>query len=167
MDQHAESREELRAIQQIFQQAIENNTIGDMREHVHDDFSFVSFTDKSFENFDAFEEQWKITREGMIGSGSFSSELNPETSLFYGDIAICKGDARNKMVDKKGQRFEYSSHWTVVFKRSDDAWKVLRAHNSLDPFGNPILVKHVKKEVLKYSVGAFVLGALATYLWVC
>ena len=170
MDLHAEDREALRAIQQVFQKAVENNTIGDVREHAHEDFSYVSFTDKSFESFDAFEKQWKISRAEMIGNGSFISELNPETSLFFDDIAVCMGNASSQMVDKDGQYFEYNSNWTVVFKRSDGVWKALRAHNSLDPFANPMMMSRVKKMILKYSAMAFLVGgvacALATYFLV-
>jgi len=163
-DPHEKSREELRELQQVFQHAVKNNSIGDMRTHTDKDFSFVSFTDKSFSNFDDFEKQWNISRQKMIGSGSFTTELNPETSLFFDDIAVCKGNANNHMIDAKGESFNYGSNWTVIFKKTDDAWKVLRAHNSLDPFSNPMLLSHVKKSVLKYAVSAFIVGGIVCSL---
>lgn len=163
-DNNEQSREALRSLQQVFQNAVKNNTIEDMREHVADDFSFVSFTDKSFGNFDEFAKQWKITRDEMIGDGSFVSELNPESALFEGDVAICKGNASNQMVDIKGNSFDYSSNWTVIFKQTADGWKVLRAHNSLDPFANPMLISHVKKKVFKYSAVAFAIGGIVCSL---
>jgi len=119
-DMYESSREALRAIQMVFQEAVKNNSIEDMREHIDKDFSFVSFTDKSFESFDDFVKQWEISREEMVGDGSFATELNPETTLFEGDIAICKGNATNQLVDKKGKAFTYSSHWTVIFKKSEE-----------------------------------------------
>ena len=149
MDKHEKSREELRAMQQVFQQAVKNNTIEDMRAHIDADFSFVSFTDKSFDPFDDFEKQWKISRAKMIGNGEFTTELNPQPAQFVGDIAVCKGNASNHMVDNQGKSFEYGSNWTVIFKQTDGVWKVLRAHNSLDPFGNPMLISHVKTSLLK------------------
>jgi len=168
MDREEQDRESLRAIQQVFQKAVANNTIGDMREHIDADFSFVSFTDKSFENFDDFEKQWNITRAEMIGNGKFSTELNPEPTVFIGDIAVCKGNASNHMVDKQGKSFEYSANWTVVFKQVEGVWKVLRAHNSLDPFANPMLKNRVKSLIIKFCAVAFILGgiacSLATYL---
>ena len=164
IETHESSRVALRALQQVFQKAVENNTIEDMREHIADDFSFVSFTDKSFDSFDNFEKQWKVTRAEMIGDGRFTSELNPEPALFEGDIAICKGNASNQMVDAKGNTFAYSSNWTVIFKQTAGVWKVLRAHNSLDPFANPMLLSHVKKTVLKYSAVAFIIGGIACSL---
>ncbi len=165
VDKHESSREQLRALQAIFENAVKNNTIEDMREHIDDDFSFVSFTDKSFDNFDAFAKQWKISRDEMIGSGSFTTQLNPEPAHFEGDIAICKGNASNQMLDKKGKAFEYSSNWTVIFKQSEGVWKVLRAHNSLDPFKNPMLVSGVKKYVFKMSAIAFGIGIVSAFMF--
>jgi len=168
MDKIEQNRESLRAIQQVFQSAVENNSIGDMRTHIDPNFSFVSFTDKSFENFDDFEKQWNITRAEMIGNGKFTTELNPEPTVFIGDIAVCKGNASNHMTDKQGKSYEYSSNWTVIFKQTDGIWKVLRAHNSLDPFANPMLKSRVKSLIIKSCAIAFILGgiacSLATYL---
>lgn len=164
-DMHESSREQLRALQVIFEKAVMNNTIEDMREHIDDDFSFVSFTDKSFDNFDAFAKQWKISRDEMIGNGSFTTQLNPDPALFEGDIAICKGNANNQMNDRKGKSFEYGSNWTVIFKQTNGVWKVLRAHNSLDPFKNPMLVSGVKKYVFKMSAIAFGIGLLSAFIF--
>lgn len=164
VDVNAEARESLRLIQQVFETAVKNNTIADMRAHIHQDFSFVSFTDKSFESFDDFEKQWGISRENMVGNGTFTTALNPETTQFEGDIAICKGNAANQLTDKQGKSYQYTSHWTVIFKHTDDGWKVLRAHNSLDPFGNPMLVSNIKRLVTKASIVAFLIGGLVCSL---
>lgn len=159
-DKFETEREKLQLLKSIFENAVENNSIEDMKEHVHPDFSFVSFTDKSFDNFDAFKKQWDITRKQMIGSGSFTTHLNPEPTLFIDDIAISYGKAENKLVDSKGQCFQFENHWTVVFKKVDSKWKVLRAHNSLDPFANPMLVRGVKNKLIKFSILSFLGGAI-------
>jgi len=163
-DVHAESRELLRAIQHTFQEAVKNNTMEDMRPYIDKDFSFVSFTDKSFENFDAFLKQWDITRKKMVGNGSFTTEMNPETTLFEDNLAVCKGNAVNKMVDKKGKSFEFSSNWTVVCKHVQGEWKILRAHNSLDPFENPMLVSGVKSHLVKAGIVGLLLGLILMFL---
>lgn len=163
-DIHEVNRERLRAIQQRFQLAVRNNTIEDMREHVDSDFSFVSFTDKSFESFDAFAKQWEISRSEMVGTGSFSTEMNPESTLFENNIAICKGNAVNQLVDNNGESFDFNSHWTVILRYKADEWKVVRAHNSLDPFANPMLVSGVKKRFIKTGIIAFLVGVVATFI---
>jgi len=163
-DIHADDRERLRSIQHRFQQAVQNNTMEDMRAHVDKDFSFVSFTDKSFDNFDAFVRQWDITRAKMVGNGSFKTEMNPETTLFENNIAVCKGNAVSNMVDKKGKAFEFNSNWTVICRFVEGEWKVLRAHNSLDPFENPMLVSRVKSHLLTAGVIGLLIGAIVVML---
>lgn len=159
-DEFGNDRDELRAIQAVFEKSVTSNTIEDVRPFVHPDFSFVSFTDKSFNNFDSFKEQWIVTRREMVGSGSFLTQLNPEPTSFIDNVAIAHGNADNTLIDTKGQRYNFTSHWTVVFKRLDGEWKVFRAHNSLDPFNNPMLISGVKRSVIKYGILAFIGGVV-------
>ncbi|MDH5324705.1 MAG: DUF4440 domain-containing protein [Gammaproteobacteria bacterium] len=167
-DLNESEREKLRAIQVVFEQAVASNNIEALRPHTDPEFSYVSFTDRSFADFDAFSKQWDLTRKEMVGNGSFTTQLNPQPSLFLGDIAVCTGNSENTMVDKRGQSFTFSSHWTVVMKKSAGDWKVLRAHNSLDPFSNPMLVHAVKSKVLQTGALAFIVGgalcSLLSYL---
>ncbi len=165
---HEQDRAQLRSIQQIFEHAVENNDIEQLRAQCDPDFSYVSFTDRAFSNFDDFQQQWQTTRDQMIGSGSFNTQLNPEPSLFIDDIAVCHGNANNHMVNSAGEAFEFTSNWTVIFKRTAGEWKVLRAHNSLNPFSNPMLNQAIKKSTVKLGLVSFIIGgilcSLATYL---
>jgi len=158
MDNYSNEREQLREIQAVFESAVENNSIEDLRPFTDPDFSFVSFTDRAFSDFDSFSKQWSITRKELVGSGSFTTQLDPEPSLFFDDIAVCYGNSKNTMVNNKGNKFDFTSHWTVIFKRKDGEWKVLRAHNSLNPFANPMLVHAVKSKITRASLVAFILG---------
>jgi len=164
MQTHNEEREKLREIQAVFEAAVENNTIDDLRPYTDTEFSFVSLSDRSFSDFDTFSLQWGLTRKQMVGSGRFTTHLNPQPSLFCGDIAICYGNSENKMLNSKGQIFDFTSHWTVVFRRKDGEWKVLRAHNSLNPFSNPMTKHAVKAMLVKVGVLAFIGGALCSLL---
>jgi len=168
MENHTEEREKLREIQAIFEKAVSDNSINDLKPHCDPEFSYVSFTDRSFSDFESFSTQWDQTRQTMIGSGSFSTSLDPQPALFVDDIAVCYGNSQNKMCDTKGANFNFTSNWSVIFKRTDGDWKVLRAHNSLNPFSNPMLQHAVKNSLIKYSVMAFFAGAvlcsILTYL---
>lgn len=168
MNNHDEERDKLRKIQSIFENAVKNNSIEDIKPYTDKEFTFVSFSDRSFSDFESFSKQWNITRKEMVGNGSFSTQLDPQPSLFINDIAVTHGNSTNTMVDKKGNTFNFTSHWTVIFKLTNGEWKVLRAHNSLDPFNNPMLKHGVKSIVIKVGVIAFLLGggicSLLSYL---
>lgn len=161
-DIYENEREKLRKLQLVFEKAVAENSIEDIRPFTDPEFTFVSFTDREFKDFDAFKKQWDITREKMVGSGRFSTQLNPQPTIFMQDIAIASGNAVNSMVDNKGQHYDFNNHWTVIFKRINDEWKVLRAHNSLDPFANPMLVNGVKRKLINFSLLAFISGALVS-----
>ncbi|NQZ02077.1 MAG: nuclear transport factor 2 family protein [Bdellovibrionales bacterium] len=141
-------REQLRGLQQKFEQAVLNNEMDPLKEITHDDFSYVSFMDRSFMSFDSFATRWKQTHKEMIDTGKFEVHLNPEPTFFYDDIAVAHGNSSNKLVDKKGRSFDFTSHWTVIFKKVDDSWKVIRAHNSTNPFANPMLQYVVKMKLI-------------------
>jgi len=153
-------REALLQLQALFEKAVENNSIEDVRAFTHADFSFVSFTDKSFNDFDSFKQQWDITRKQMVGSGRFATQLNPEPTFFMGDIAVARGNASNTMVDNKDIQYDFCSHWTVIFIRDKEEWKVLRVHNSLDPFANPMLVHGVKRKMMTFGLVSFAVGII-------
>ena len=160
MDNHDKEREQLRAIQAVFEQAVANNKIEELRPYADPDFSFVSFTDRSFSDFDSFSRQWDLTRKEMVGSGSFTTKLEPDPSLFFADTAVSSGNSKNTMVDRNGNNYEFTAHWTVVFRRRDGEWKILRAHNSLNPFSNPMLKGKVKGMLLKYGLLGFISGGI-------
>lgn len=159
MDSHEKEREELRKVQAIFEKAVENNSIEDIRPYTDEQFSYVSFTDREFNNFDDFCKQWKLTRQDIVGSGQYATRLEPQPSLFFDDIAVCSGNSKNHLQNSQGKAFDFTSHWTVVFRRNNGEWKLLRAHNSLDPFGNPMLLDTVRSKIVKLTVLAAVIGA--------
>lgn len=164
LDEYEKDRQQLRDLQLVFENAVRQNTMEDMQDHIHTDFSLVSFTDKNFDSFDAFKQQWKITRDTMVGTGRFSVQLNPKPASFINGMAVCQGNADNEMVDKHGKHYQFSSNWTVVFTQVDGAWQVLRVHYSIDPFNNPMLVAKVKKIIFNTALLAFLGGATVTGL---
>lgn len=164
MDIHEKDRSEMKAIQAVFEQAVENNTIDDLRPYVDPEFSFVSFTDTEFNHFDEFREQWSLTRKKMIGSGKFLTWLNPEPTLFFDQIAVCRGNSQNEMINDEGVVYNFTSHWSVIFRRNNGEWKIVRAHNSLNPFSNPMLVHGIKKRIIKYSLLSFFSGLLLCFI---
>jgi ketosteroid isomerase-like protein len=158
----------LRKIRRIAEDAINRNDLDTFRPYLAPEFSIVTFTDREFTDFDAFKAQWGKTRRKMLGErGSFKVDLDPELSLIKGDIALCRGNAKNTLVDDSGKVFEFTSHWTATCQKVGDKWLVARAHNSLDPFHNPIL-EHAVRGLLLKSVGAATLISLllgASLVW--
>lgn len=158
----------LREIKTVFEKAATENNLDLLKPYVPEKFSAVTYTDREFTDFEAFKARWKKTREEIVGTGSYKVTLKPERSEIYGDIAITHGDSDNVLVNSAGKEFKFTSHWTAVCRKIDGQWKIERAHSSLDPFGNPMLVDGVKGKIMQYgglaAVGGLALGALLGFV---
>ena len=154
-----EDHDALRRMRKVFEEAVANNEMGTMEPFLSTNFSIVTFTDREFTNFPDFVTQWRETRGAMLGAkGSYRVDLNPEYSLLLDDIAICRGNASNVMVDARGNEFRFNSHWTAVCRKEGGEWKVVRGHNSLNPFFNPMLAHGVQGMLIKIALLAFLMG---------
>lgn len=152
--------EALRGLKAVFEEAVNKNQMELIRPCLDKDFSIVTFTDKEFSDFDKFKAQWAKTREVILKGGTYSTKLLPVRSQIIGDIAITKGDSENVIVGGDGTEIKFTAHWTAVCRKVDGQWKILRGHNSLDPFGNPMLKAGVKNIVIKVGAIAAVVGVL-------
>ena len=159
-DSDEAEHEALRGLKAAFEHAVNMNDMDTIAPFLDDGFSVVTFTDREFTDFETFKSRWQQTREEMLQGGTYSIKLLPVRSTIMGDIAITRGDSENIMVTGKGEVFKFTSHWTAVCKKTDGQWKILRGHNSLDPFGNPMLKSGVKDIAIKLSILCSAAGLL-------
>jgi ketosteroid isomerase-like protein len=160
-DAEEAEHEALRGLKAVFEEAVNKNELDLLKPYLDKDFSVVTFTDREFTDFEKFKVRWQQTRDEMLKGGTYSIKLLPVRSQIIGDIAITKGDSENVMVTGCGEEFKFTAHWTAVCRKSDGKWKIVRGHNSLDPFGNPMLKAGVKKIVIKIAAGTAIAGLLA------
>jgi hypothetical protein len=167
-DEDEADHQALRELKAVFEKAASENRLELLKPYVNEKFSAVTYTDREFTDFEAFKERWQKTREEIVGNGSYQVTLLPERSELYGDLAIARGDSENILINEAGKEFRFTSHWTAVCRKVDGQWKILRAHSSLDPFGNPMLVDGVRQRMLLAAgVAALVgliVGGLVVYL---
>jgi ketosteroid isomerase-like protein len=167
-DQDEADHAALREYKALFEKAASEGELDLLKPILHEPFSVVTYTDREFSDFETFKARWLKTRDEVVGNGSYKVTLLPERSEIYGDIAIARGDSENVLVSAAGNEYHFSSHWTVVFRKQDGQWKVVRVHSSLDPFGNPMVVGEVKRRMTQAGVGAglagLVIGGIIAYL---
>ena len=143
----------LRHLRAVFEEAVNRNELDLLKPYLDEHFTVVTYTDLEFSDFDVFKVAWQKRRDELLAGGSYSVVLEPELSDLRGDIAIARGNAKNVLVNGSGDEYHFSSHWTAVCRKVDGEWKILRAHSSLDPFGNPMLVSHVRSHIHKLLAG--------------
>ncbi len=159
-DAQEADHEALRNIKVVFEEAVNKNQMELIEPYLDKDFSVVTFTDREFNDFDKFKTKWEETREKMLKGGTYTVKLLPIRSQIIGDIAITKGDSENIMITGNGEELKFTAHWTAVCRKTDGEWKILRGHNSLNPFNNPMLKSGVKKLILKGGIGAIAAGII-------
>jgi ketosteroid isomerase-like protein len=160
-DEREPDREALRELKALFEKAAAENQLDPLKEHLHEPFSVVTYTDREFTDFEAFKARWNKTRAEVVGEGgSYKVTLKPEPTEFFGDIAVARGDSDNELVTASGTKYEFTSHWTIVLRKVDGNWKIVRVHSSIDPFGNPMVVGEVSKKLMQVGIAAAVGGLL-------
>jgi len=161
---HAD-HEALRALRQVYETAASKGQLELLAPYVDDEFTAVMMTNRQFDDFASLKEQWARSREKFVGNGNYEMGLEPELSLILGDIAIARGDSWNRITTESGDQLEFKAKWTAVLRKRKGTWKIVRAHGSMDPFGNELLRRAVVKHLIIVAVGAFLAGAiLAAFL---
>ena len=156
--------EALRRLRAVAEQAINENRLELLRPHLQEEFWVVTYTDRQFSDFDTFQAQWQKTRDELLDGGSYTTQLNPERSLIFGDIALTRGNSENVLVTADGAEYGFPSHWSAVCRKIDGDWKIIQAHSSLNPFDNLLLKATVKDWLLKIAVGAGLAGLVLGWL---
>lgn len=150
--------EGLRKLKAVFEEAARTNNMDLMRPFVDPAFSVVTFTDSSFDDFDAFKKRWESSRQTLLHGGTYEVELLPDRSVLLGNgLALAKGNSKNVIVTGDGEEYRYSANWTAVCRKDGETWKLLRVHCSMDPFRNPMVTAGFRK--LAYKIGAATLVA--------
>ena len=131
---------------------------------MHDPFTIVTYTDRKFTDFEVFKTAWQGRRDELLTGGSYTVELIPDRSLLYGDIAITMGTSVNVLVTGGGAEYRFPANWTAVCRKVDGTWKIVRAHSSMDPFGNPMILAQFRKTVIRFVIGGLAAGLVLGWI---
>lgn len=164
VEENHEDHEALRELRRVYEKAANENNLDLLKPYLHKDFSAVMMSNREFRDFDSLKKQWQITRDEIVGDGSYEMRLEPELSTILGDIAIARGDSTNVVVTGSGQALSFDSKWTAICIKEDGRWKILRGHGSLDPFRNEFVKSTVKQLVIKVAAGALIAGLVIGWL---
>lgn len=72
--------------------------------------------------------------------GTYTVSIEPDDTIFEGNIAIAKGTAKEHVV-RNGKTIDLVSKWTAIARKEGETWKLVRIQASIDPVGNPIITE--------------------------
>ena len=158
-----EDKNALRNLRGVYEQAIAKHDMAVLKPHLAADFTAVMITADEVKGFDGILEYWKKV-EGFLGKDStYQVSIDPDDTIFEGNIAIAKGRA-NEHVVRSGKTLDFTSQWTAIARKEGAEWKLVRIQASIDPLKNPIItaLQGYKQWLIGLAalVGGVVIGRL-------
>jgi hypothetical protein len=151
-DYHAE----LRALKTTYENAINSGDLAPLATLFDAETTGVTVDNQSFHNFaelKAIYERFHSAFPGVV----YKIQLDAEPSQLFQDIAITHGTAK-EYVKTTAAEFTYTSTWTVVLRRTDSGWKLVRSQVTMDPFRNSIVSFFEQKAKVTYGIGGLACG---------
>jgi ketosteroid isomerase-like protein len=133
-----QDKDALRNLKKIYEQAIVTRDLALLKPHLAADFTAVMITADEVKGFDGIVSYWTKVEDFLGKDGTYQVTIDPDDTIFEGNIAIAKGRAREHAV-RSGKVLDFTSQWTAIARKEGDAWKIVRIQATIDPVGNPII----------------------------
>ena len=149
-DGSEEDKQALRGMARLFEQAVGQRDLKRFQAALAPEFTGTLVTDEVV-NRDSMAKFWDWAW-GLIGpKGQWEVKIEPDDTLFFGDIAVARGLANDRIVTERGQDYRFKWHWTLVLQKREGQWKAIAGHGSMDPLRNPFIT--VEQSWLKMLFG--------------
>lgn len=133
-----EDKVALRNLRGIYEKAIAGRNLETLKPHLAADFTAVMITADEVKGFEGIMSYWKKVEDFIGKDGTYQVTIDPDDTIFEGNIAIAKGRAKEHVI-RSGKALDFTSQWTAIARKEGDAWKLVRIQASIDPIGNPII----------------------------
>jgi len=158
-----EDKVALRNLRSIYEQAIAKRDLAALKPHLAADFTAVMITADEVKGYDGILAYWKKVEDFLGKDGTYQVTIDPDDSIFEGNIAIAKGRASEHVV-RSGKTLDFTSQWTAIARKEGDAWKIVRIQASIDPIRNSIIaaLQGYKQWIIGLAslVGGLIIGRL-------
>lgn len=155
-------REELRQLKTVYENAISSGNLAPLEPLFTPDSSGVVVDNQRFKTFAELKgiyDRFRAQFPGVV----YKITLQPEQSQIFGDLAVARGTC-DEFVKTEAGEFTYTSSFTVVLRRTEAGWKLVRSHLTMDPFRNSIVEHFLGKAKLYFGAGALVAGLVLGFV---
>lgn len=157
-------KQALRDLKSTYEKAIAEKDLDLIKPHLADDFTAVMITADEVKDYDGIKAYWKKVEEFIGEDGTYTVSVEPDDTIFEGNIAIAKGIAKEHVV-RSGKNIDLTSKWTAIARKEDKTWKLVRIQASIDPVKNPIVTTLNKGILWITGAVAAVVGLLVGLLF--
>ena len=158
-----EDKAALHNLRGVYEQAIAKRDLAALKPHLAADFTAVMITADEVKGYDGILGYWKKVEDFLGKDGTYQVSIDPDDTIFEGNIAIARGRALEHVV-RSGKTLDFTSHWTAIARKEGTEWKLVRIQASIDPVKNPIItaLQGYKQWIIGLGalVGGLVIGRL-------
>ncbi len=133
-----QDKDALRNLKAIYEKAISTRDLSLLKPHLAADFTAVMITADEVKGYEGILSYWKKVEDFLGKEGTYQVTIDPDDTIFEGNIAIAKGRAKEHAV-RSGKVLDFTSPWTAIARKEGEVWKIVRIQASIDPVGNPII----------------------------
>jgi ketosteroid isomerase-like protein len=133
-----QDKDALRNLRGVYEKAIANRDLASLKPHLAADFTAVMITADEVKGYDGILNYWKKVEDFIGKDGTYQVTIDPDDTIFEGNIAIAKGRAKEHAI-RNGKVLDFITQWTAIARKEGDTWKLVRIQASMDPVGNPII----------------------------
>jgi len=131
-------KQALRDLKTTYEKAIAAGDLSLIEPHLADDFTAVMITADEVKDYEGIKSYWKKVTEFIGKDGTYTVSIEPDDTIFEGNIAIAKGIAKEHVV-RNGKTIDLVSKWTAIARKEGETWKLVRIQATIDPVTNPVV----------------------------
>ena len=158
--------QELRALRDTMQSALNQRDLDTLLQHVTDDVVFTTMNGDRVTGKDGIRQYFDKMLNGdqaVVKSVTTQFEVAALSHLYGGDTAVAFGDSTDQYVLNSGDAWEVKPQWSATLVRQDGRWLIANFHYSVNMFDNPIL--GAQRTLLLGSAAGGIVGALGVGFW--
>jgi ketosteroid isomerase-like protein len=157
-------KQALRDLKATYERAVAEKDLDLIKPHLADDFTAVMLTGDEVKDYDGIKAYWAKVEEFIGKDGTYTVSVEPDDTIFDGNIAIAKGIAKEHVV-RGGKNIDLTSKWTAIARKEGETWKLVRIQASIDPVNNPIITALNKGKLWLTGALAAVSGLILGWLF--
>ncbi|ASP17646.1 hypothetical protein HMPREF9120_00700 [Neisseria sp. oral taxon 020 str. F0370] len=157
---------ELRALRDAMQQALNRRDLDTLLAHVADDVVFTTMNGDRVHGKDGIRAYY----DKMLGGAnpvvqSIEAEFKVEqlSHLYHGNTAVAFGSSSDRYRLTGGETWTVEPKWSATLVRQDGRWLIADFHYSVNMFDNPVLAAQ-RKVLLGGGAAAALAAAAAGFL---
>ncbi|MFP5074885.1 SgcJ/EcaC family oxidoreductase [Neisseria sp. WLZKY-1] len=157
---------ELRALRDTMQQALNQRDLDTLLAHVADDVVFTTMNGDRVHGKDGIRAYY----DKMLGGAnpvvqSIEAEFKVEqlSHLYHGNTAVAFGSSSDRYRLTGGETWTVEPKWSATLVRQDGRWLIADFHYSVNMFDNPVLAAQ-RKLLLGGGAAAVLAAAAAGFL---